>query len=178
MSELWVCVKFPKHLGSATGQERRLALPSFRKGRWKHGMFSFSLSENYPKEINGCCERLQENGRLHRGIAAVANHLSVHVCHPQGYKPFCKSLTKSVWCQGTWQCWQHRTLVQQIECLVCSPVWMLLNRFFFWKVWRTLEADVMTATQTRCFITGYLKNKRHFIGLSSYDITYMNYLSI
>lgn len=31
---------------------------------------------------------------------------------------------------GTRQCWQHRTFVQQIERLMCSPVWMLLNRFF------------------------------------------------
>lgn len=82
---------------------------------------------------------------------------------------------------GTWQCWQHGTFVQQIEFLMCSPVWMLLKGFFFfWRVWRTLQADAISATQTWCFISGYLKNKRrprHFTGLSSYDVIYINYLS-
>lgn len=80
---------------------------------------------------------------------------------------------------GMRQSWQHGAFVQQIECLMCSPVWMLLNWVSFWKGWRTLEADAITATQTWCFITGYLKNKRrsrHFIGLSSCDVTYINYL--
>lgn len=172
MSELWVYVKFPKHLASAIGQERRLSLPSFSKGRWKHGMkpvlkkFMCVLRTGY-KGVGGCIMALQWWQIIFLFMSAL-----------HGLQTFLQTLNQ-VCSLGMRKSWQHGAFVQQIEWLMCSPVWMLLSWFSFWKGWRTLEADAITAAQTWCFITGYLKNKRrsrHFISLSSYDVTYINYL--
>lgn len=157
MYELWVDVKSPKHLHFAIGQSRRLSLPSFSKGRWKCGM------KVIPKKWRSVVRTGYRDW--------VANLLSLPVCHAQGERFL--QIFNQAWSLGWRQCWQWNIGTANGESRVQSCL-DVIKLIFFWGVWRTWEGDAIAAAQTWGFIAGYLKNKRrsrHFVGLSSHDVT-------
>ena len=150
-SELWVYVKFPKHLDVAIGQERMLSLPFFNKRRYKQDTFLFPLFDNYPKDKHEIKWVLWKQA-ARKLVAAlwhcVGDKSSFSSClqsmRLQTILPIFKNpCKKSVCSLGTYWCLQHGTWVQQIECLMYNVVWMFLNCFFSWKKPDVLQRQML-----------------------------------